>query len=108
MENKEEQFPIGTIVSFGPDDKTITKLTASILTARDAQPIQKSWFGDNIMTNPAVIAEMGAFFKDNHVRRVVMDQSVAGCPHVEGVDYPAGEECPYCPFWSNAGDQPPS
>jgi hypothetical protein len=24
---------------------------------------------------------------------------VIGCPHEEGIDFPEGQECPYCPFW---------
>jgi len=22
-----------------------------------------------------------------------------GCPHEEGLDFPEGEDCPFCPFW---------
>ncbi|HEY2587148.1 MAG TPA: hypothetical protein VGI81_15480 [Tepidisphaeraceae bacterium] len=23
----------------------------------------------------------------------------SGCPHEEGIDFPLGQECPFCPFW---------
>jgi len=28
-----------------------------------------------------------------------MTNGVIGCPHEEGIDYPLGEDCPFCPFW---------
>ncbi len=97
----KEQFPIGTIVYYGPDDKMTTKIVASVFLAEDAPPITKKWSGDNIVTNPQVIAELGRFFKENGVERVLMTGSNAGCPHEEGIDYPAGESCPNCPYWQN-------
>ena len=97
----KKQFPIGTIVYYGPDDKTTTKIVASVFLALDAPAIIKKWSGDNIVTDPQVIAELGSFFKENGVERVVMTGSNAGCPHEEGIDYPAGESCPNCVYWQN-------
>lgn len=54
-----------------------------------------------MVTNSQVIAELGRFFKENGVQRVVMTGSNAGCPHEEGIDYPAGETCPKCPYWKD-------
>ena len=96
-----KQFPIGTIVYYGPDDKTTTKIVASVFLALDTPPTTKKWSGDNIVKNPQVIAELGRFFKENGVERVVMTGSNAGCPHEEGIDYPAGETCPICVYWQN-------
>jgi hypothetical protein len=30
-----------------------------------------------------------------------MIEEINGCPHEEGQDYPLGEVCPACPFWSH-------
>jgi hypothetical protein len=94
------RFPVGTLIYYGPDDQTVTKITAGVVLSKDATPITRSWYGDNVTTNPVVLADLGQFFKENGVNKVVMTSSVAGCPHEEGVDYPAGKECPLCPFWN--------
>ena len=93
------RFPIGTLVYYGPDDQTITKIVAGVLATRDAEILSKKWQGDGIAQNPTVIAEVGKFFQYHQVTKVLMTGSVAGCPHEEGVDFPIGDECPYCPFW---------
>lgn len=31
---------------------------------------------------------------------MAMTDSILGCPHEEGIDYPEGGSCPQCPFWS--------
>jgi hypothetical protein len=93
------QFPIGTLVYYGPDDQTVTKIVAGVVAARDADILLQKWHGEGIAQDPFVIAEVGQFFQIHRVKKVIMTGSVAGCPHEEGVDYPIGDECPYCPFW---------
>ncbi len=95
------KYPIGTIVYYGPDDKVTTKIVASVFQNEDSQPEMKIWTGDGVVTNPQVIAELGQFFKEHSVQRVVMTGSNFGCPHEEGIDYPSGEDCPYCPYWKD-------
>ena len=101
-----DAYPIGTLVYYGPDADTITKVTASVVTAEDSPPIQRSWEGEGVAENTAVAAEIGSFFRQQGIRRVVMTDRVVGCPHVEGVDYPMGEDCPYCPYWKDHKTQP--
>jgi hypothetical protein len=36
------------------------------------------------------------------VKEVVMTGGIVGCPHEEGIDYPLGEDCPHCPYWSQS------
>jgi hypothetical protein len=95
------RYPIGTLVYYGPDDKTVTKITASVIPFEDAPPIYRKWIGDEVTLDPIVIAELGQFFKGHGVEKVVMASTVEGCPHERGVDYPVDEDCPYCPFWKN-------
>ena len=102
-DKKEAQYPIGTIVYYGPDDKTVTKIVAGVVEFEDADPIMKRWTGTGVTSDPQVLAELGEFFKTHSVNRVVMTNGVVGCPHEEGVDYPAGEDCPYCPYWQSQG-----
>jgi hypothetical protein len=96
-----KQFPIGTLVYYGPDDKLTTKIVASVFLREDTPPIIRKWTGDGVVTDPQAIAELGQFFKQNGVLRVVMTGSNAGCPHEEGVDYPVGETCPICLYWKD-------
>jgi hypothetical protein len=92
-------YPIGTLVYYGPDDQTVTKMVASVLPEEGADLISKRWYGEGITQDLQVLAEVGQFFKSQQVQKVVMTGNIAGCPHEEGIDYPEGEDCPYCPFW---------
>jgi hypothetical protein len=96
-----KQFPIGTIVYYGPDDKLTTKIVASVFLAENVPPKTMKLTGDDVVTNPQAIAELGRFFKENGVQRVVMTGSNAGCPHEEGIDFPVGEKCPVCLYWKD-------
>lgn len=93
------QFPVGTIVYYGPDNQTVTKIQAGIVFKKDEPPLHRTWQGDEVASDPIVVAELGQFFTQHGVKKVVMTSSVAGCPHEEGLDYPAGQDCPLCPFW---------
>lgn len=33
------------------------------------------------------------------MREVAVTDDALGCPHEEGIDFPEGQECPYCPYW---------
>jgi hypothetical protein len=43
--------------------------------------------------------EMKDFFLQHGVKSVAMSDGNMGCPHEEGLDFPHGEDCPFCPFW---------
>lgn len=98
QENSDD-FPIGTLVYYGPDDQTVTKIVAGVLAARNAEILLKKWQGEGVAQNLSVIAEIGKYFQVHRVTKVVMTEGIAGCPHEEGIDYPVGDQCPYCPFW---------
>jgi hypothetical protein len=100
--NPEQKYPVGTLIYYGPDAETVTKITAGIVFGKDSTPLKRQWYGDNVTTNPVVLAELGRFFKDHGVTKVVMTDKVAGCPHEPGVDYPLDQECPFCPFWKKS------
>ena len=93
------QFPIGTIALYGPDDKTATKIVASVIVAENAEPILERWVGTKLKGDQKVLREIKAFFKKHKVKSAVMTDGNLGCPHEEGEDFPVGEDCPFCPFW---------
>jgi len=96
---REVPYPIATVANYGPDDRTITKIAAGIIESEDAEPIIERWYGADVATDPEVQAQIAGFIEAHGVRKVVMTDGVLGCPHEEGIDFPEGEECPYCPFW---------
>ncbi len=95
------QFPVVTIAFYGPDDKTPTKIAVGIIEEEgDEKPIAlQRWVGPNVADDPQVRAEILDFVQEHKAKSVVMTNGVIGCPHEEGIDYPLGEDCPFCPFW---------
>jgi len=93
------QYPIATLIYYGPDDQTVTKIAVGILESEDAEPIMERWIGPDVMTNPEIQAQIAGFIEAHGVQNVAMTDGVLGCPHEEGIDFPKGQECPYCPFW---------
>ena len=93
------QFPIGTVAYYGPDDKITTKIVAGVIKEEGAEAIIKRWVATDVMTNPKVRKEIERFFKKYGVKKVGMSDGNMGCPHEEGEDFPAGGDCPFCPWW---------
>ena len=98
-QNTPPQFPIGTVAYYGPDDKTTTKIVAGVIKEEGAEAIIKRWMATDVMTNPKVQKEIDEFFKKYGVKQVAMTDGNMGCPHEEGEDFPAGGDCPFCPWW---------
>lgn len=93
------KYPIGTVALYGPDDKTTTKIAAGVILHEDAEPIIKRWVSTDVQNNPKVRQEMLEFFQQHGVKSVAMAERNMGCPHEEGLDFPHGDDCPFCPFW---------
>ena len=102
---EKENFPIGVLAYFGPDDQRVTKTVAVIIPGKERQPIHKSWFTEDLENDSKLAIKIGQYFLENGVNEVVMTDGVVGCPHDEGIDYPAGQLCPYCPYWAEKQDE---
>jgi hypothetical protein len=89
----------GTVAFYGPDDKTTTKIVAGVILAADAEPIVKRWPVVDFDADLELQQEMQDFFRDHGVKSVTIDSGNTGCPHEEGEDFPAGGDCPFCPWW---------
>jgi hypothetical protein len=98
------KYPLGVLIAYGPDNKTATKLVASVFTrpAQEEPVTLHRWIvqGGDIRQDPSIIAEVAAFFKEHRVAQTATYDRIFGCPHEEGIDYPEGEVCPQCPFWA--------
>ena len=94
------KYPLGVITCYGFDDTTTTKITATVFAAPDDDAGRaRSWMGSNIVHSPEMQGEVAEFVVTHGVKTVVMSYGNVGCPHEEGLDYPTGEDCPFCPFW---------
>jgi hypothetical protein len=93
------QYPIGTVALYGPNDKTTTKIAAGVILQDGAEAIIKRWVATDVTTNPKVQQEIQEFFIEHGIKSVAMSEGNMGCPHEEGLDFPHGEDCPFCPFW---------
>jgi hypothetical protein len=96
-------YPVGTVAFYGPDDRRASKVAVGIITRPDSEPSElRRWFCDagDIRANHAICEEMAKFLRGHEVHSVSMVDGIIGCPHEEGIDYPEGEACPQCPFWT--------
>jgi hypothetical protein len=96
---------VGTLMIYGPDNIRATKLVAAVFNRSgkgNAKALHR-WFVEegDVRNNPAISAEVAAFFKKYGVVETAVSDRITGCPHEEGVDYPMGRTCLQCPFWAN-------
>ena len=93
--------PIATIAFYGPTNNLASKLVCSILKHDGAEPDpMKKWFSKtDLRKSETVLKEVLMFIEDNNAKTVGMIDSIIGCPHEQGIDYPEGESCPECKYW---------
>jgi hypothetical protein len=99
---ENQTFPLATITYHGPSPDKASKIVVGILTGDDAPPLIHSWEGEDITEDVDCAREISQFIKEHDVARVLTSEWVLSCPHEEGVDYPAGGICPFCPDWQPA------
>jgi len=97
--SENTSYPLATITYHGPDPNTATKIVVGILKSKDQAPVIQSWFGDDIAEDVESAREISLFIKEHDVARVLTSERVVSCPHEQGIDYPEGELCPFCPNW---------
>ena len=96
-------YPIATVAFYGPDDQHASKVAVGIIAVEgaEAKPLER-WFCEDgdVRTDRAIGEQVLTFIREHAVKTVAAADSIIGCPHEEGVDYPEGEVCPRCPFWA--------
>jgi hypothetical protein len=94
------KLPVVTVAYYGPDDETATKVAVGIVREWGKGPAElKRWWGQDVMSDRGIQQQVADFIATHRAKSVVVTEGIIGCPHEEGIDYPAGQECPYCPFW---------
>jgi len=98
--NERVRYPVATIAQYGPNDRVTTKIVVRVVKWPGNPPIVARWMGTGVKDDPKVREQIGKFFEDHRVKSVLMMQECnIGCPHEAGLDFPAGQDCPFCPFW---------
>ena len=98
--DEEVRYPVGLVTNYGPNHTMTSMVVAAILLSEDSKPLKKKWIGSKVWTNHRVGNQIGEFFESHDVQTVISVGGNIGCLHEEGVDYPSGEECPFCHFWT--------
>ena len=97
-------YPVATVAFYGADDKVAKKVAVGIVLAEGKEPaFLERWFTDScvVRNDHEVNEQIFMFIQAHDVKTVAMADRIMGCPHEEGIDYPAGSTCPQCPFWGH-------
>ena len=96
-------YPASTITYYGPDDKVASKVAVSVILEDGGEPVALMRLFNqtyDIRNDAQANEEIVEFLKKHGVKSVISPDRILGCPHEEGIDYPEGEKCPKCSFWS--------
>ncbi|WP_411727214.1 hypothetical protein [Methyloglobulus sp.] len=96
--------PVATIAYYGPDDKQANKVAVGIIQVEKGEvEILERWFskGKDARVDPEINEAIIHLLQRHGVKSVISPDRIIGCPHEEGIDYPDGEKCPVCKFWTN-------
>ena len=77
------------MVNLGPSAPAILR-TEPVIAEPGGLYVRSVLIGDQIL----------AFLKEHGAKSVIATDSLIGCPHEEGIDYPEGKSCPRCPYWA--------
>lgn len=94
---------IAALAFYGPDNRLATKVTAAIIDANRQIVAQKKWFASSktdVRQDEGINHQIAEFVASYAVMKVIMTDHIIGCPHEAGLDYPQGETCPKCRYWS--------
>ena len=95
-------YPVGTVAFYGPDNQRASKVAVGIIAGEGREAVDlRRWFSESsdVRNDETIGEEISEFLRSHGIRSVAMTDGIIGCPHEEQVDYPEGQECPYCPFW---------
>jgi len=89
-------YPLGIIAFYGENDNIATKAVIGIIKEAGGTPETiKKWVSEkgDLRKDVPTIKELFRFIEAHEVVSVA-------CPHEPGIDFPHGESCPRCLFWS--------
>jgi hypothetical protein len=95
-------YPVATVAFYGPTADSATKVAVGIVRKQNAEPdVLERWFSSerDVRTDTEIQTQVLEFIQREGALSVAMTDTILGCPHEEGIDYPEGEWCPKCPYW---------
>jgi len=96
-------YPIATIAFYGATGDFASKVVVAVFRTEGGEPeVLERFFseGPDVRFDEGVGDRVLSVIQSHGVQSVVMTDSIIGCPHEEGTDYPEGTPCPQCPFWA--------
>ncbi len=96
-------YPVATVAFYGPDDRRASKVAVGIVPREGAGPTElERWFSEehDVRDDLDIARAIQDFVERQGANTVVLADRITGCPHEEGIDYPDGQKCEQCPFWS--------
>ncbi|PYX83981.1 MAG: hypothetical protein DMG70_07895 [Acidobacteria bacterium] len=107
LEKKAKQgfrgYPVATLAFYGPTADFASKVAVAVFRTEGGEPeVLERFFseGADARFDEGIGERVLSVIQSHRVQSVVMTDSIIGCPHEEGVDYPEGTSCPQCPFWA--------
>ncbi len=97
-------YPLGIIAFYGRNDQIASKAVIGIVKEAGGSPEEiKKWIFDkgDLRRDVPTIKELFRYIEAHDVVSVALTPGIYYCPHEPGVDFPGGETCPHCLFWSN-------
>ena len=96
-------YPIATLAFYGPTADFASKVAVAVFRAEGGEPdVLERFFsqGPDVRFDESIGERVLVVIESNGTQSVVMTDSIIGCPHEEGIDYPEGTSCPQCLFWA--------
>jgi hypothetical protein len=96
-------YPLGIIAFYGRNDLIANKAVIGIVMEAGSGPEHiRKWIFENgdLRKDVPTIKELFRYIESHNVVSVALAPGIYYCPHEPGVDFPEGESCPHCPFWS--------
>ena len=96
-------YPLGIIAFYGYNDKSAAKAVIGIVEEAGGSPVHiKKWVSEkgDLRKDVSSIKELFRYIEAHNVVSVALTPGIYYCPHEPGIDYPEGDACPHCPFWS--------
>ena len=93
-----------TLAYYGPNDQRASKVVAAVFREGQDEPLElRRWVSGrtDVRHDEKIGRQVTSFLKTHGVKRVAGLDRIIGGPHEEGLDYPQGKKCSFCPFWAN-------
>lgn len=94
-------YPVITISYFGSNIDVATKVSVGFIAEENSEMQTEKFSTENdIREDEAIQSTIVKIIDRSGAKTVALNDTIIGCPHEEGTDFPEGEECPECKYWA--------